>query len=391
MKRKKKKKNKRQKRKFQSDRLQKRVQTSQERSKGQRKNILKGEIEVPLLYLKDGDHILDVIPYYAGKHDPLAREGDPTYTFEYWVHNNVGPNKAWYLCLAEMFNKPCPVCEHRDKLRDKGAKEKVWKALFPKRRNLYNVICYDRGEEKKGVQILDASWHYLEKKLASISKKKARRGKGGGTINFADPYKGRTITFEIEPPKSKNDYPSWEGHAFEDRDYEIDDDTLDSAVVLDEAIVIPSYKEVEKAYWGGKDKDSDTEDDSDDDMSEIEEELEDCEDMEDYEELIERHDIPVKIKKRDDEEDVEEKIKDWIEEQKESGGEEEEDEDEDEDEDEGGDDLSEDDIRDMSYKELKKLIKEHDLDIDLDDFDKDEEEELADEVIDEMEGEGLLK
>jgi len=316
----------REKRRIQSERLQARVQAGQERSQGKSKNILKENPDVSMWRPKDGSHIVDVVPYLAGKSDPFVKKGDPTYTFEYWAHTRVGPNEGMYLCPAEMYNKPCPICEERQRLREKGVSDDIWKKLFPKRRNLYNVICYDKGEEKKGVQIWDVSYHYFEKLVLAISKKPSRRGGKEKLINFADPVDGRSISFSVEPAKSKNDYPKYVGHSFDERDYEVDDEILDAAFTLDDEVIKADYDEISEAYWGGKDKEEEGKkrshkDDKDDDekeevsgnenedeLEDLLDEVEDLEDMDELKEFIEENDLDVKVKRKDEEEEVKEKI-----------------------------------------------------------------------------------
>jgi len=372
------------------DALEKRIKTGQDRTQGRIKNIIADE-SVPMVRLKDGDHSADVIPYTAGKYDPLVDEGDPTYTYEYWAHPNVGPNNMMYLCLAEMFNKKCPICEHRQRLREKGADEKVWKALFPKRRNLYNIILYDKGEEEKGIQVFDVSWHYFEKHVMAISKKKGRHGKRDKTINFVHPKKGKCINWTTEPAKSKNDYPSAIGFAFDDRDYEIDDALFDDAFTLDEIVHIPEYDEVAEAYAGGDDKGSKKKESSkpDDSSSDILEELDEIVDgeddlddvKEDLKEFIENYELDVKIKKRMDLDDAVEAIKEAIEERSNEPGDDDDDDDDNELSDEEKEELI-DKLEDMNTTKLKRFIKKNNLEVDPDDAD--DEDELREMIMEEM-------
>lgn len=360
----------RDKRKFQGDKLEKRVKTGQERSQSLQKNILKVEVDAVMARLRDGSHILDLIPYNAGAHDPLTEEGDPTYGFEYWAHPNVGPNNAMLLCPTEMYGDPCYICEHRERLRQKGADEDKWKPLFPKRRNLYNIICYDRGEEKKGVQVWDISYHYFEKFILAISKKQSRGGKKSKTINFAHPTKGKSITFTIEPAKSKNDYPTYLGFTFDDRDYEIEEDTLDEAHVLDEIVHIPSEDEIKRAFLGKKGKDDGKGgDDDNEELQELTEELEGIDEYDDFKDFIEENDLDVKIKKKMDEDDMRDKVLDALQEkyEEEEGG--------------GGEHTAE-DIRDMKKRKLLALIDDEDIDVDPDDAE--DTEELQDLIIEEL-------
>ena len=394
-------------RKLQSNKLEERIKKSQEQSQGKSKSILRKDKDIPTWRPKDGAHIIDVIPYTAGKLDPTVDAGDPTYTYEYWAHVRVGPNDGIYLCPTEMFNKPCPICEHRQKLRE--ADDEAWKGLFPKRRNLYNIICYDRGEENKGVQVWDVSYHYFEKYVLAISRKPSRKGKRERTVNFVDVDNGKSINFTIEPAKSKNDYPDFVGHSFDDRDYKIDDEMLDGAFILDESVHIASYEEIEQAYWGeegakkkkkkvtkGSKKKVEIEKDE---LGELLEELEELEDMDELKEFMRDHEIEIKIKKKDDEDTVKEKIEEALKEASEDediDGDDDDDDDDDDDEDVDEDVDDEDDdedaddepeytvkqIRKMKKVQLKKLIKSEELDIDIEDAE--DLEELQDMVIEEL-------
>lgn len=359
---------------FKGDDLKKRIKTSQQKSKGRRSNIFPANKNLPIWKPKDGSHIIDIIPYLAGKRDPATEEGSPTYTFEYQVHPNVGPGNKQYICPA-MYDKRCPICEYRQKLRDKD--DERYKDYFPKTRNLYNVISYDdKKEAKKGVQIWDVSWHYFEKALMAISRKPSRAGKEDKIVNFLHPEDGKSITFTIVPAKSKNSYPSFEGHSFDDRDYEIDDDILDAAHVLDEVVIVATYDEIKDAFYGedgGKDGDS-GDDDETEEIQELIDELEDIDKMDDLEEFVDDNDL--------DDADFDEdgrfkkekkKVMAFLEEKLEEV--------------EGGDNEPEydrDDIDEMSWVKLKKLIKTEELDVDIDDYEKDDIDDLRDEICDEL-------
>jgi len=396
-------------RKKMGEKLNKRIETGRKQSKGNRKSIIKPEEEVQNLIVGDGDHLVDLIPYTAGKHDPLVPEGDPTYTYEYKAHVNVGPNNLIFLCPTEMFNEPCPICEKRQRLREKGASKDVYKVLFPKKRNLYNVICYDKGEEKKGVQVWDVSWHYFEKFILAISKKKGRHGKPGKKINFAHPDKGKSISFEVEPAKGEDDYPKYLGHSFDDRDYKISDEILDDAKILDMIVHRPTYDEIleaDKGKKGKKDKKGKKGKDQDSESDDLLEELEDLDDIKELKEFIKENGLDIKVKKKEKANALKKRIKKALEEEDEEDDNEDEDEDGDDDDDEEGDEEGDDedededdddeddddedgkgytkkDIRKMKMKELKKVIKEEDLDeIDIGDYEKDDIDDLKDDIID---------
>ncbi len=230
-------------------------------------SILQDNIEnLKMWKCKDGSHIIDIIPYPAGRNDSLTGEGEPTYCFEFYVHRDLGPtNDQRSICLSETFGEPCPICEHRKELMKDGVDDDVWKPLFSKQRNLYNIVSYDTDEdEDRGVQIWDVAHYYMEKHLTKLAKGPMQRGGRRGLTNeidpniaFADPDSGKSICFEVFTPKGKNTFPEYSTHQFESRNYEITDEILDSAHILDEIIKIPTYDELYELYWGeSKDGDS---------------------------------------------------------------------------------------------------------------------------------------
>lgn len=238
------------------------VQRIQENQQNEKQNLSKSyfkqSLNLKLYRLGEGDHIIDIIPYLVGENHPdvLRRRlevGSPAYTLEVLVHRGIGPTEdKTVICLAEMYGKKCPVCQHRIELKSQGVDYNEWKHLYPKKRNLYNVVGYkDTNEEKKGVQLLDVAFHYLEKYLLNLCNVITLPGRTvlDPVIPFADPDEGKLVSFTIVPAKSKNDYPSFIGHKFVDRDYVISNELLDKVYTLDDIIHIPTYEEVYEIYW----------------------------------------------------------------------------------------------------------------------------------------------
>jgi len=199
---------------------------------------------------KGGTHIIDIIPYQAGGNDPNTKEGDWTYLLDLWVHRGVGVNQDTYVCLARNFKLPCPICEYREKLREEADyDEDLVKSLYPKRRSIYNILCYDNSkEEAKGVQIWDVAHFFMEKNLMSIAKIPARGQSKGGFVAFADPDDGRSIQFERQGEGKDN--TKFLGHQFLPRDgYKIEDAVLEQAFQIDQIVNIPTYEELSSAFF----------------------------------------------------------------------------------------------------------------------------------------------
>jgi hypothetical protein len=415
-------------RRFQKDALMDRMKKSQEQAEGGR-GVIREDVDVTIWRPKDGYHAIDIIPYAVGKYNVEGdKPGVGHYCFRYFYHRNVGPANRWAICPLKTWGKDCPICEERQRLIDDNADwDKIIKPLFSRERYLYNIVCYDRGEEKKGVQVWDVSNHYFQKHIIKLSKKPARGGRKEQKILFFDEEEGKTITFTIEPPQSKEDFAEYVAHAFEDRDYTITDDILDQAHCLDEIVQIYTYDELSEMFFGKQKGESSSAKSRENDL------LDDLDDIENNEELLDfcdDNDIDIKLKggrryfddnvdkvrdfiesmgKRDkssdendllddlddienndelqdfcDDNDIDirlkggrrhfpsniDKVKNFIESME-----------------EGNDpEITTDDIDNMNKRQLKRLIKDENLDIDPRDFD--DEDELRDEIVSEL---GLLE
>jgi hypothetical protein len=209
---------------------------------GESSDYFKKGVKIQKWVPKDGDHIVNIIPYIAGENCPNQTEGYATHVLDIWVHQRVGPSSSSHICLAKNFKKPCPLCDlQREMRKDGGFSEEDIKALQPKRRTLYNLVVLDSvDEERKGIQVWEVSFHFMEKHLAQL----AKNPKGGGFVPFQDPDTGKSVVWTIEGKGGYN--KEYVGHRFVDRDSEVTDEQLEEAHTLDEIIHIPDYKELQK-------------------------------------------------------------------------------------------------------------------------------------------------
>jgi hypothetical protein len=243
--------------------LQNKTRESYERrdDSGQFKSIFKDEFSNKGWKCGEGDHLIDIIPYPAGKHDPKSKEGEWGYLLDIWVHYAVGVNQDAYVCPARNFSLPCPICEYREEVRrTEDYDEDLVKELTPKRRSIYNVVCYDsEKEEGKGIQIFDCAHWFMEKHISSLAKTPVR-GAGKSTdsyIAFSDPDEGKSIAFTRKGSRRNTEFL---GHKFVDRNYAIPDELLNSAFILDECVNIYGYQEIKDAFLGGTGSDVSPED-----------------------------------------------------------------------------------------------------------------------------------
>lgn len=212
-------------------------------------SIIKSDLDVQEWWCKEGEHLIDIIPYIAGDNNPerKIKKGEISDHATYYVHKNVGANDAMLVCPAANFGRPCPICEHSKELREEGVEDEVWKAVRPKRMTVYNIVVYDDDkEEKKGVQIWVVAHWNMERHLNVL----AQKPRDGGKILFSHPDLGKSIAFKRTG--SQKDNTQYLGHKFDDRPEPIADEILDSAYCLEEIVHIPEYDEIAAAYYGSK-------------------------------------------------------------------------------------------------------------------------------------------
>ena len=247
------------------EQLAKRLKENQERNESFGGGLLFKDEEAKKRIWKcgEGKHIIDILPYEAGKFDPSASKGEVQYVYEYYFHANLGiEGKNQVMCLNKTYGKPCPICEDIARLKKNGEDEDVIKALMPKRnpKSVYNIICYDKGEEKKGVQLFVVSHWFMGKHLLELATVPIREGmdeKIDPIIPFMDPDEGKSVYFRREGT-GPND-TKYYGHQLLDRPkgFKISKDVLDDCFCLDEIIKIPTYDEVLDIYKSGKATDDD--------------------------------------------------------------------------------------------------------------------------------------
>lgn len=244
------------------DDLDQRTQESYNTRKGEKTfiGIFKPELTLPLWGANEGEHRGNFIPYLAGPDDPRVRsgrmkEGQFTYVLDHYVHANVGRRDQTFICLANTYRLECPICDERNRIRKQGPPEverlvagyeKKLKELRERRRVIYNWECLDNDEEAdKGVQIWEASHYNVEEPM--LGQAKLPREEGGAMINFAHPIQGRTLFFR-RIGKGMTD-TKYKDHRWMKRSEPIPQELVDEALVLDGLIHIPTFEEVNDAFW----------------------------------------------------------------------------------------------------------------------------------------------
>lgn len=214
-------------------------QRTEEQSGGNYISVFKDGSNLPMWKDTEGDHALDIIPYLASKNHPHHAAGKHVYKVELWVHKRVGPEKGDYICLRN-YGEDCPLCEAKSEEMEKPSpRKKIVDSLKGSQRCFYNVVVYTNNQEEKGVQIWEASSYLAENPFRDVAKNK----RTGERIAYADPDKGKTVTFTIT---GKGTGKKLSGIVFEDRPAPIDDEILDEAYTIEDYLVKPSYEELAK-------------------------------------------------------------------------------------------------------------------------------------------------
>jgi len=305
-------------------------------------SIFKNDLGDDVKYwnVEEKRNYFDIIPYTAGRFDPDCEEGEQTYVFQPFIHKNVGPDKADVICLKKTYKKACPICELVAEKLDEGID---WNDIdFKVQKNpraIYNVIVRnDSKTEKEGIQILHASSFTMEQPLQELAEGKDVDEDGNISIEtvYFDEEVGKTISFKRTGKGLDTRYLA---HKLEDRDYVIEQKVMDKAHCLDELVIIPTYDEARAILLGEEDEDKSKRGDKDSKKSKVrDKETEDVEDVEEEEEEVE--------------DEPETSLKDELE--------------------------------DMDKKELKKYIKDNDIDVTI--KKGMDEEDIVAAIIEEVEG-----
>lgn len=238
-----------------SKRHRQQVANKDQRGAG-KKNHLVDQNALPegmsIWYAKEGQHLVDIIPFKAGPDMPLDREtkeyvvteeGDIDYLVDIDMHTRVGEQKVDFVCPGN-YGLPCPICEFMNANR---LEKEDWKKLKTSRRVVYLVWVHDTPEEEaKGLQIWPLAHFFMEKQLAVLTK----MPQGGGIRQFSHPTKGFNISFSV---RKENDMPVYEGHALWERPRPIPQRLLEKAIPLDSVLKLhPSYDDIAAAFLGTK-------------------------------------------------------------------------------------------------------------------------------------------
>jgi hypothetical protein len=114
-------------------------------------------------FTRAGIYRINVIPFVAGKNNPLADEGRIHYEQTYWVHD-LGERR--YCCLWKNWGKACPMCEWVVRKFVKRSRYKEAYPFQPKERQLWLfddvTAMHGRGParrtRKPALKLFDAAY-----------------------------------------------------------------------------------------------------------------------------------------------------------------------------------------------------------------------------------------
>ena len=220
-----------------------------------------GALSVPIWKTTAGNHLIDIIPYKITARHPRvvlgkAQAGTWGYVFPAWMHDNVGPNKDRYICLAKTYGQPCPICEYRNQRAGQpDAQDEEIKALRPKQyaTEVYNII--DQNQREKGVQVWVVSGFHFGRHIETMSHQPAALG--GGKIVYTNwrmgtppEYMdgGRHIAFTVGISGVNQNFSA---HTFHPRKADLPVQYIQNAYCLDDLIHVPTYDEVRDVFYAG--------------------------------------------------------------------------------------------------------------------------------------------
>lgn len=201
-----------------------------------------------------GEHVIDVIPFYAGKQHPQKEEGELFYKVDFYSHQRIGAMNDFFVCQALTWKVPDPMCTYMkaNYIEDK----KEYRAVKPSRRCAYLVWVHDNDDQRaKGIQIFEVAHWFFEKNVAGV----ARKPRGGGYVDWTNHDHGRHVYFTIavsgsyeDTSGTKRDSLAYDAFQLIQRETpQIPDHILAQSFALDEVIKMrPSITEQNLAFFG---------------------------------------------------------------------------------------------------------------------------------------------
>ncbi len=211
---------------------------------------------------KKGTMNLDFIPYVISvdNHADGFKKGDMWYMNTIYVHYGIGAEEKAYICPKTIGQK-CPICDYGKQLsKDPDADEDAVKDLYPKERNLFNVI--DLDDTEKGTQLWEFSYHLFCRKL----EEELSESDDDNHAGFALPDEGYTLKIRFgEKSFNKNTFLETSRIDFIDRKEHYSDTVVEEATDLNAIVNVIEYDKLKNIFFDIKEDDAKEDDRSDED------------------------------------------------------------------------------------------------------------------------------
>lgn len=200
-----------------------------------------GDYNVEWFKTNNGTYIIDLIPFtIKTDNHPKYKKGTITYNLDVWTHSKIGVKEGSYVCLAETYNKPCPICEFYRILRNEAKTEvekKKAEEFRPIRRAVYNILDHQDGK----VKIFSVSYNLFEKKWLGT------RNAVPGKISPVYSKNGHSIKFTDTGARGIGQFEYFFFLPIQDYDENI----LSQTVPLDDMLNIVEYEELKEILENG--------------------------------------------------------------------------------------------------------------------------------------------
>jgi hypothetical protein len=194
---------------------------------------------------------IDIVPYKLTKPHLHSYAVEGTwYERTYFVHKNVGIDKATVICPKGTFSKPCPICEYKSTLDYSDPEDlKKIKELNAQERQLFNIILpsESKGNEHK-IYVLDQPRFGFGRLIDDMIQK---ADEDDDYQYYVDLKNGLTLKLNIE--EKHTDTFKFFGVStieFKQRKYTYDESLLDLTVDLDTVLQITPYETIKDMFFG---------------------------------------------------------------------------------------------------------------------------------------------
>lgn len=144
---------------------------------------------------KQGDNLIRYLP-------PTWDDSEH-YGYTVYVHNNIGPDNASYLCARKMLNKPCACCEAMKEAKDAGEADEA-KALNYSER-IVSWILDREGDDPEKPVIYNQSWTQDRDVTALCVNERS-----GEILMIDHPDTGYDVAFKRQGTGLKTKYYGWQ-------------------------------------------------------------------------------------------------------------------------------------------------------------------------------------